>query len=117
MAFLRQQALVVQTLIQLLGKTRNVKANHGNHGNDRNDGNGGGGGVEKKKKEDEGNGGGEMKYPAGQSRFGQFSYGKGCRHSYGYQNGPLKTGEKNVYCVGSRHVKRDRPNTARVKPV
>ncbi|PQQ19650.1 heavy metal-associated isoprenylated plant protein 3-like [Prunus yedoensis var. nudiflora] len=48
---------------------------------------------EKKKEEDEGNGCGKMKYPAGQSGFGQFSYGKVYRHGYGYQNGALKTGE------------------------
>ncbi|ONI20786.1 hypothetical protein PRUPE_2G033600 [Prunus persica] len=70
------------------------KKNGGNDRNDGNDGNGGGGGDEKKREEDEGNGGGKMKYPAGQSRFGQFSYGKVYRHGYGYQNGALKTEEK-----------------------
>ncbi|KAH0981816.1 hypothetical protein GBA52_008993 [Prunus armeniaca] len=94
----------VQELAESIGKFKKPveivppkKKNGGNDrndGNDGNDGNGGGGRDEKKREEDEGNGGGKMEYPAGQSRFGQFSYGKVYRHGYGYQNGALKTGEK-----------------------
>ncbi|CAL9004420.1 unnamed protein product [Prunus brigantina] len=84
--------LQMQREIQWFKEVKSILENKKNGGNDGNDGNDGGG-DEKKKKEDEGNGVGKMKYPAGRSGFGQFSYGKVYRHGYGYQNGALKTGE------------------------
>ncbi|XP_021831745.1 uncharacterized protein MAL13P1.304-like isoform X2 [Prunus avium] len=73
--------------------------NRGNNdGNDGNDGNGGVGGDEKKKKEDKGNGGGKMNYPAGQSRSGQRSYGKVSRHPRPSQAGVLECRSCGLVC-------------------